>query len=220
MTLQPQRKRSVRASCACCYLAISWLSLAFSKRLQCFLGVMDSTITPREATEGDFAAIVQLFRENEILCTLGQDQGNDDWLRIGRSYVERTCRGELSSWEACSERLAGAGSKLWVVEEGGEVAGCIGAVRLSPERLELVRMYVDGRCRRRGFGRALVQVLLDHALEVGASEVELTTPQVNEAAICFYQEMGFSFRAVIPVVEAGLPFNLVQLTRVIELSGL
>uniref|UniRef100_A0A7S4VRQ5 N-acetyltransferase domain-containing protein n=1 Tax=Alexandrium monilatum TaxID=311494 RepID=A0A7S4VRQ5_9DINO len=179
---------------------------------------MDSPVAPREATEGDFEAIVQLFRKHEILCTLGHEQGNDDWSRMGQAYVEHTLQTEMSSWETCSGRFASAGSKLWVIEDFGKVVGCVGAVELGPGSLELVRMYVDASCRRRGFGRLLVQALLDHAVALGASEIQLTTPQVNSVGIRFYQEMGFFLRRSFPVEVDGLTLELVELAQVVEVK--
>ena len=65
--------------------------------------------------------------------------------------------------------------------------------------MELVRMYVEASQRGRGLGKCLVECLLTHAKEMGASSISLHTPTVNAPAIGFYERMGFTKKRAFPV---------------------
>jgi GNAT superfamily N-acetyltransferase len=83
-----------------------------------------------------------------------------------------------------------AGTTLWVVEDAGRIVASIGAGRLTtaesggdqpatvesgdqPARVELKRLYIAASHRRRGLAAGLVQLIEQHALEVGAAAVDL-----------------------------------------------
>ena len=88
------------------------------------------------------------------------------------------------------------------MEEDGVVIGSIGAVvKAGSSDMELVRMYVEASQgeRGRGLGKCLVECLLTHAKEMGASSISLDTPTVNAPAIGFYERMGFTKKRVFPV---------------------
>eukprot|EP00929_Paragymnodinium_shiwhaense_P091727 TRINITY_DN51637_c0_g2_i1.p1 TRINITY_DN51637_c0_g2~~TRINITY_DN51637_c0_g2_i1.p1 ORF type:complete len:184 (+),score=31.75 TRINITY_DN51637_c0_g2_i1:59-610(+) len=173
---------------------------------------MATSASVREATEADFPAIVELFVEHEAMCTLGREQGVEEWVRLGKAYVDHTLQTELKSWERCSAIYGTPGNKLWILEEAGRVAGCIGALfKQSADGLELVRMYVHASCRRKGYGQMLVDTLLGHARDVGASAVELTTPSVNKGAIAFYERAGFKATKTFEIHDWGTPLELTAL---------
>lgn len=79
----------------------------------------------------------------------------------------------------------GQGRVVFVAEVDGEVAGFAVWQELPGGEAELLNLAVDPRLRRRGAGRALVEVMEGRRvwLEVRAS---------NEAAIRFYRSLGFA----------------------------
>ena len=150
--------------------------------------------TLRPATEHDLPGIRRLIEEFECLCVLGKEQGQTDWMTIGQAYVRNVLSaGELSSWEACSQRFAAPASQLWVIATEGtcNIIGCVGAVQQPNDELELVRMYVDDSFRRLGYGRQLFDAFIGHARSHGAKSAFLSTPSVNAPGLAFYESLGF-----------------------------
>jgi GNAT superfamily N-acetyltransferase len=73
------------------------------------------------------------------------------------------------------ERLVATGALLPEAEQKGRI----------------VRMSVDGRERRKGYGRALLHALLERAREWGYTQVVLETTTTWADAIHFYEANGF-----------------------------
>ncbi len=78
---------------------------------------------------------------------------------------------------------------LWF--QDGSVVAC-GALReLVPRVGEIKRIYVRPEFRGKGFGPTFVRALLDRAREVGYERLRVDTLPSMQAAIEFYQELGF-----------------------------
>ena len=167
------------------------------------------------ATAGDLEAIKALVRENECLMAVGKEEGNEDLLQIGAAYVENVLATEMASWESLQQRFEPTGCRLWALKEEGRVMGCIGIVRGDRNDMELVRMYVDQSCRRRGFGRLLVSTLLEHVKSLMVKRVTLTTPSANRRGISFYENIGFTFDKTLSVTSSGRPLELSQLVMAV-----
>ena len=76
------------------------------------------------------------------------------------------------------------------IVEDGEPVAC-GMAVVEREVVGLFDVVVHPRCRRRGHGRALVESLLDHAVEKGARIAYLQVLQGNAAARSLYAGLGF-----------------------------
>ncbi len=94
-----------------------------------------------------------------------------------------------------ASRLAEAGGRGWVVEDAGEVVGCVGLV---PSRLdghpaaELKRLYVAPSHRQRGIGTNLVRLVEEVAwTDHGATAVELWTDTRFTDAHHLYEACGY-----------------------------
>jgi ribosomal protein S18 acetylase RimI-like enzyme len=87
------------------------------------------------------------------------------------------------------------GHHLLVAYEQGVPAGFVSGVEIThPDKGTEVLLYelgVDEEFRRRGIGRALVQALLDLAVDVGATNVWVPVDADNEVAIATYRSAGF-----------------------------
>ncbi len=83
------------------------------------------------------------------------------------------------------------------VVEGQEVA-CGGLRLLQPGVGEIKRMYVEPAQRGRGLSRQLLRALLEHARDVGLSEVRLETGTLQPEAIALYLSEGF-----VPIAAYG-----------------
>jgi ribosomal protein S18 acetylase RimI-like enzyme len=101
---------------------------------------------------------------------------------------------------------------LFVAETGDKIAGYVHAILretpaipiVVPRRLAIVdSLCVRKGMRRAGIGRALMRYAQKWARAQGVSEMELTVYEFNEAAITFYQGLGYesvSRRMTLPLV--------------------
>lgn len=78
-------------------------------------------------------------------------------------------------------------------DESGRAMGC-GAVMHADGYAELKRMYVRPAARKHGVGAAIVGFLEQHAADHGFTTVRLETGTKQEAALSFYEGMGYARR--------------------------
>jgi GNAT superfamily N-acetyltransferase len=57
-------------------------------------------------------------------------------------------------------------------------------------------LVVDGRCRRQGIGRLLVEYALTRAREAGCYKVQLLSSNTRHEAHQFYRALGFDDTAI------------------------
>lgn len=93
-------------------------------------------------------------------------------------------------------RIAGRPDQLVLVAVwDGEIAGWLQAgaseVLESGFRAEILGLVVDGRCRRRGIGRSLVQQAEQWAAGIGAEAVVVRSNTKRVASHRFYPALGY-----------------------------
>lgn len=123
---------------------------------------------------------------------------------FGRTFEEESAFDD-SVW---IERLEGQSA---IVAEDGEPVG-IGSVRLkedAPGRGQLFAMWVEPQARRRGAGRAIVDFALRTLEARGATSVELTVTEGNDAAMSLYQSFGFVDTGHREPLREGSPLRVV-----------
>jgi ribosomal-protein-alanine N-acetyltransferase len=118
----------------------------------------------RDATPGDTAAVAAL--EQALFST-------DAW-----------------SEASVAAELAGPGRQALVAVEDGTVVGYVVTLH-GPDVVDLQRIGVDPRHRRRGTATALLDTVLSRAGHTGADRVLLEVSAVNSAALAFYTAAGF-----------------------------
>ena len=168
----------------------------------------------REAVAADFGGYRRLFEENETMVQLGREMNRPDWIAVGSAYVQQQLSTELASWEATAARFSSPGSKLWLIlDPAGKICGSIGAIWCdsADDTVELVRLYVDVSCRRRGLGLTLFGELAAHAQTLGARQISLTTPTENVPGNAFYRRLGFSQVRSFTVREFAAPLEIAEL---------
>ncbi|GGY13641.1 N-acetyltransferase [Rhodanobacter panaciterrae] len=87
--------------------------------------------------------------------------------------------------------------------EQDQLAGFVAVIHPQREKLrhavELAGMYVAPSCRRRGFGRALLQAAVAHAHAIaGVRQIRLGVNASNAEARALYQSIGFTSYGVEP----------------------
>lgn len=82
---------------------------------------------------------------------------------------------------------------LFVAYWKDEPVGCVALQPLADEGVcEMKRLYVKPAFRKYGIGRALVEHLLDTAVQLGYSSMRLDTLERLTAAISLYERLGFA----------------------------
>lgn len=78
-----------------------------------------------------------------------------------------------------------------LIVDGDDCIGC-GCFKLDGTEVEIKRVYVPPRARRRGIASVLMGELETWAREVGATRVVLETGYLQDAAIALYERLGYT----------------------------
>ena len=98
---------------------------------------------------------------------------------------------------------------MLVVE--GKVAGMGGLKKLSNEIGEIKRMYIRPHYRGKGYGKQILNKLLDVGRDFGCSSFVLETSKFMTAAHKIYKSAGFTERQVYPESETPTVLRKYQL---------
>jgi GNAT superfamily N-acetyltransferase len=143
---------------------------------------MNAEVTIRPFAEHDAAQVRELFiTVNRLL--------SPPHLRDAfEAYIERALREEIDRIPAYyAERDGG----FWVVVKGDKVVGTFGLERAFDDAMELRRMYVDPSARRRGIARQMLQFAEDECRRRNVSRLELSTAEIQQAALALYTNAGY-----------------------------
>jgi len=142
----------------------------------------------RDARESDLPAIIRIY--NAAIVT-----------RISTAQLETVTVEDRRNWlkDHSPDR-----HPFWVLEIGGQVAGWLtlktflprGAYRDTAE----VSVYVDGKFRRRGVGRALLNEAIARAAELGITAMVGLIFAHNQPSLRLFAELGFEKWGLLPGV--------------------
>ena len=82
--------------------------------------------------------------------------------------------------------------RLLLARFDGQVVGCAGLRRLSPEIGEIKRVYVRPAFRGKGLGTALIEAVIAAARLIGYRKLRLETAGFMEGAQALYRSLGFN----------------------------
>ena len=139
---------------------------------------MGTEITIRQFADDDAPQVRQLF----ILVNrlLSPPQLRDAF----EAYIERALAEEI---DRITDYYGQRGGGFWVAIHDATLVGTFGLERASPEAMELRRMYVAPRARRRGIARQLLRFAEDECRRRKIFRLELSTSEIQEAALAFYR---------------------------------
>jgi GNAT superfamily N-acetyltransferase len=105
------------------------------------------------------------------------------------AYIERALCEEIDRIPAYyGERDGG----FWVAIRGDKLVGTFGLERTSETAMELRRMYVDPSARRQGIARQMLEFAEDECRRRNIEWLELSTAEIQSAAIALYESSGYS----------------------------
>lgn len=89
--------------------------------------------------------------------------------------------------------LGHPGRRYIVLEDGGQVSGGVGVAEYAPRTrcAELQKLYLCGRLKGQGLGRALLDKAVLLARELGYKELYIETHHNLNAAVHLYKKCGF-----------------------------
>ncbi len=139
------------------------------------------SITVRQATADDLAAIIDMLADDPIGATreIVSDPPNDSYLR------------------AFADIDGDPFNELVVADDAGVVVGCLqltfipGLARTGMLRAQIEAVRIAASHRSRGLGRYLFLWAIDRARTRGAGLVQLTTDKARPDAHRFYETLGF-----------------------------
>ena len=143
---------------------------------------MNEQIVIRRYEETDAGQVRDLFIEvNRLLAPA-------DLVDEFERYIDVSLRDEIDRIpDYYRERHGG----FWVASAGSAIVGMFGLERTSPNAMELRRMYVDPARRGKGIGTMLLGAAERHCLREGVRMLELSTSEVQAAALRLYRHAGY-----------------------------
>jgi putative acetyltransferase len=121
--------------------------------------------------------------------------------RVNRAFADAQTRQRFEDYIALAVReeigriadyyAPGTGSSFWVMREGAALVGMFGLERVDVDTVELRRMYVSPDHRRRGLARLMLARAEAIAREQGYRRMELSTSEIQGAALALYEGAGY-----------------------------
>jgi GNAT superfamily N-acetyltransferase len=139
---------------------------------------MSAEFTIRPFTEQDSVQVRELFvAVNRLLSP-------PDRRAAFEAYIERSLSEEI---DRISDYYSDRNGGFWVAVRSDKVIGFFGLERVSGDAMELRRMYVDPSARRQGIARWMLQFAENQARYRKASRLELSTSELQDAALALYR---------------------------------
>src|SRR4051794_25844258 len=112
-------------------------------------------------------------------------------------------------------RQASTGDRrTWLIAmSGGVPVGVVQGRRRPPSDLLVFSMWIDPGHRRRGLGAALIDAVIDWSRTWGGAHVVLWVFAANEAAIRFYQRLGFTAEDDTDDAKSGASYGALAMSR-------
>lgn len=137
----------------------------------------------RPYREDDRSAVIALFtRINRELSTPETGAAFE-------TYIAHSIDEEIGQIDRFYDTAMG--NSFWIAERTGQLIGMFGLERLREGVVELRRMYVDPEIRRQGLARKMLAHAEAVAIAAGYRRMELSTSELQEAALGLYRRSGF-----------------------------
>jgi putative acetyltransferase len=143
---------------------------------------LDTDFTIRPFAPGDAPRVRELF------VTINRELAPAHLRDTFEAYIARALTEEIDRIdEYYRERFGG----FWVALCGDRIVGTVGLEQAQEGAMELRRMYVDSAQRRRGIARRMLRFAEDECRRRGVTRLELSTAELQSAALGFYRSSGY-----------------------------
>jgi N-acetylglutamate synthase-like GNAT family acetyltransferase len=144
---------------------------------------MGRSVTFRRYQTADYDQVAALWTR------VNRELAPSDMRELFERYIAMSINSELKQLPAIFAEANR--SDFWVVESEHGVVGTFGIERHSGDVTELRRMYLDRDYRGRGLAPKMLSHAEARASELGFSKMIVSTAEVQNAALRFYQNSGF-----------------------------
>jgi len=93
-------------------------------------------------------------------------------------------------------------------DKQGNLLGTVGLYPLDAETVELRKMYFAKELRGRGFGKKMLEKMIEKARELGFSKIYLETASILREAVALYERYGFKPTAEIHATRCDAAYVL------------
>src|SRR4051812_42610461 len=130
--------------------------------------------------------------------------------------VDDALRQTSADWTHMARQGSVGDRRTWLIALSGDLAiGVVQGRRRPPSDLLVFSMWVDAGWRHLGVGSALIDAVTDWARTWGASRMVLWVYASNEAAIRFYQRLGFGQEDGTDDAKSGASYGALAMSRTI-----
>jgi putative acetyltransferase len=116
------------------------------------------------------------------------------------SYIARSLAEEM---DRVSAYYGERGGGFWVADRCGDVIGMFGLETATPDSMELRRMYVAPSARRTGVASLMLRFAEDECRRLAIRKIELSTSELQPAAIELYKRAGYRLVREAVAVDAS-----------------
>jgi len=167
---------------------------------------MTPEITIRQATATDIPKMVEIISKAfyEVAVRFGLSEAN--------------CPKHPSNCKAdwITDALA-KGARYFILNSEGLSCGCVALEQASPEICYLERLAVLPAQQRRGYGRALVDRVLDEARLLGSHQVDIGIIAAHTELKDWYRKIGFVEQKAATFPH--LPFEVLFMSKTEKVHG-
>ena len=144
---------------------------------------MRPKITIRPYADGDAGPVRELF------VTVNRMLSPPDMRDAFERYIALSLVEEI---DRIAEYYGERGGAFWVATRDGDIAGMFGLEPCHEHSYELRRMYVRPGARRSGIASQMLRFAEDECKRRGVLRLELSTSELQPAAVALYQSAGYN----------------------------
>ena len=143
---------------------------------------LTDAVSIRPFRDADAAAVRDLF------IAVNRSLAPPDMRDVFEASIARSLTEEI---DRIREYYAARDGGFWVALRAARLVGNFGLERSGPETMELRRMYVAPAARRSGIARMMLHFAEVETRTFGARRLELSTSELQPAAIQLYRHAGY-----------------------------
>jgi len=155
---------------------------------------VSASLVIRSFTERD------AFRVRELFVTVNRQLSPPDMREVFEAYISRSLVEEI---DRITDYYRERGGGFWVATRGHRMIGMFGLERGTRGSFEVRRMYVDPSAQRTGVASAMLHFAEDHCRRLGVRRIELSTSELQTAAIALYKRAGYRLLRKVVALNAS-----------------